>query len=317
MSPALVALGLITMLVLPHRLHLERSAPATGIAVWSLVLALRALMGVFLAVYVILYLPATALVEAISRWCLHTVLPLLATHLGFSGHSLIDAATFAPAAVLATSLLWAGLGVARGAARVRRALDREALGPGPEDSVIVGGADIFVAAAGFRHPRVVVSAGALTVLDDAELEASLAHERGHIARRHRWVLLFAQSASALARFIPGTRRAARELGFHIERDADQWAVRRSGDPLALASAICKAASTAFSKPALTTLGAGSATRRVAALIDPPARGCARGAAGVLAAVLGVWVVALAIALPAAASAGMRQATHQPAHACTH
>jgi hypothetical protein len=47
--------------------------------------------------------------------------------------------------------------------------------------------------------------------------------------------------AGVARAIPGIRTGERELRFHIQRDADQYAVRTLHDPLSLASAICKAA----------------------------------------------------------------------------
>jgi len=77
-------------------------------------------------------------------------------------------------------------------------------------------------------------------LDDEELAASLEHERGHVARRHRFALVIAEVCRASARALPGTRHAVAELIFHLERDADRLVVDRLHDPAALASAICKA-----------------------------------------------------------------------------
>jgi hypothetical protein len=45
----------------------------------------------------------------------------------------------------------------------------------------------------------------------------------------------------LGRPAPGARRALRGLLLSLERHADEYAVARTGDPLALASAICKVA----------------------------------------------------------------------------
>jgi hypothetical protein len=47
--------------------------------------------------------------------------------------------------------------------------------------------------------------------------------------------------ATLARLTPGGRAAHRGLLLSLERDADEYAVTRTGDPLALASAICKVA----------------------------------------------------------------------------
>jgi hypothetical protein len=113
----------------------------------------------------------------------------------------------------------------------------------------------------------VVSAGALTSLDDGELYAGLDHERGHIDRRHRWVLVAAAVLRGLARPLPGTRAAAEELAFHLERDADRFALRRDNEPLDLATAICKAAGGANLGVTAMALNGGGAARRVRQLLE--------------------------------------------------
>ena len=133
---------------------------------------------------------------------------------------------------------------------------------------MVSGADVFVGAAGIWRPRVVVSAGALAMLDDDELRAAIDHEYGHVSRRHRFVLLVAEVCRAFGRFVPGAHHAARELRFHLERDADRWAIARCNRPVALASAICKAAvARRDGDLAFATLAGGSVTRRVRELLD--------------------------------------------------
>jgi Zn-dependent protease with chaperone function len=75
--------------------------------------------------------------------------------------------------------------------RAARRLVRQALDRGPRNSLILGGPEVMFAVAGMAHPRVLVSAGALTALDDNELAAGLDHEQAHIAHRHRFVMLLA------------------------------------------------------------------------------------------------------------------------------
>jgi beta-lactamase regulating signal transducer with metallopeptidase domain len=136
-------------------------------------------------------------------------------------------------------------------------------------------------------------------MDPEELHASVAHERGHLQRRHRPVLLCASVLSALARTLPGTRTAERELAFHLERDADEFAVRETRDPLALASAICKAAQSRA--PALAGLvGRGRLTTRLEILVDgAPARSkVAERTAAALAALLAAVTLAIATTIPA-------------------
>jgi beta-lactamase regulating signal transducer with metallopeptidase domain len=160
--------------------------------------------------------------------------------------------------------------------------------------------------AGLRRPRVVVSAGALLALDDEELRAGLEHERGHIALRHRYLLHAGELARAVARFVPGTAAAARELTFSLERHADAYAVARQHDPAVLASAICKTAQAQFAAPPAFALGGGVVVRRARLLLETGARCPApRTPLGLvaLAPIMVALVAASAIALPFAAHAG--------------
>ena len=115
------------------------------------------------------------------------------------------------------------------------------MGRGPQESLVVDHDAVFLAAAGLRGPSVIVSAGAMRALDEAELRAGLEHERAHIVRRHRLLFLLAAITYALSRPLPGGLQSVRSLGFYLERDADEISVSRTGDRLALAGAICKAA----------------------------------------------------------------------------
>lgn len=301
---ALVGFGI----ALPHMVPLERAAPAVAVSMWLAALALRALTGVYVVYFAVFYVPETELFTALTRWCWHAVVPGMSAHLGFSGHQFGDAAAIAPAVALAlsaVSVIWA---LTRAARAVQRQLRRLAVGPGPSGSVIVGGSSVVVAAAGISRPRVVVSAGALTAFDDAELAASVDHEHGHIARRHRFAVVFGELCRAVGRLVPGARRAIEELEFHLERDADEYAVARLHDPLDLASAICKAAGTGASRGAVLSLyGSRKVTHRVRLLTQDHGRissdfvnRCATAAAVGMTTL----VLALVVSIPAATAAGM-------------
>jgi Zn-dependent protease with chaperone function len=93
--------------------------------------------------------------------------------------------------------------------------------------------------AGVRRPAIVISRGAIRLLDAAELRAALAHELVHVARRDpaaSWGVL-------LARILMGTNPAfqvmARALAREAERLADERAATVAGDRLALASGLLK------------------------------------------------------------------------------
>ena len=310
-----LALVLAAAIALPHALRLSSAPPLSAAVIWLAALGLRALAGIFSVLFVVLFIPTTEFFSLFTHWCWHAVVPFIATHLGLSGHQVGDIATLAPAFVLTVSLLSVAWAVWRAARAVGRLVNRRALGVGPAGSVIVGGRGIFVASAGLTHPKVVVSPDALTAFDDEELAAGLAHEQGHIARRHRYLLLAGELCRALGRFVPGTRRASAELAFHLERDADEYAIARQHDPLALASAICKAAVGAPSPPAppLMALG-GSAglTARLRLLSGEPSV-AARAARGIRAVAVGLplLVVALSAAVPAVAAAGVNQLDAAP------
>ena len=318
MIAAIASLGLIAV-ALPHVLRLDDARPAAAAILWTAALTLRALTAVSLASFLVLAFPETTVFRFLTDWCKHTALPFLGVHVDVHGHVLGTAAVSAPAALIAISLVAALVGTMRAARAVAATLRCSSLGAGPQGSVIVGDPDVVVAAAGLIHPTIVVSAGALTVLDDEELAAGLAHEHGHIARRHHLLLSYAECCRAVARMLPGTRRAVAEFRFHLERDADEWALHRDHDRYALASAICKAATArTAAEPALVTLGGGAIERRLDELLGNAPRRTPLGrrivdSAAVL--IVGITLMVL-VAIPAEALAGgvSRVAEHS-AHQC--
>jgi Zn-dependent protease with chaperone function len=292
----------------PHLLRLDRAHPATAAVIWFAAVCLRALVALFVALFIVFSVPTTTLFDAVTHWCWHTALPVVTSHLGLSGHSVGDVALLAPVFALGVSMLSVCVGLWRATRAISAWVRHTSIGPGPQQSLIVGEHDIVVAAAGLRHPRVIVSAGALTCFDDEELAASLEHEHGHIARRHRFVLITAEICRSLARMLPGTRRAVAELIFHLERDADRWALDRLHDPMALASAICKAANPRTGTAgALLTLSGGAVARRVRQLVEGTSPG-RRARLDLLAVTMVVLVVGLGAALPAATLAAADKAS---------
>jgi Zn-dependent protease with chaperone function len=291
-----IAVAIVIAVALPHMLPLRRAAPAVAASVWLNVLVLRAAVAIGGTVFLFVYLPHTGVFDAIARWCLHEVVPLLTTHLGLSGHPLAHSAVVLPALALAVSLMWLLVGLARAWVALRRQLRASFDGPG--GSTVITDDEVLVALTALGRPRIVLSDTALGVMDPAELRACMAHERGHLRRRHRPLLLFAAVLSALARPLPWTRTADRELAFHLERDADEFAVRETRDPLALASAICKAAQSR--NPAWTGLaGRGPVTSRLEILVDggPRRSLLVERTASVVAALLAAMTLGIAVTAP--------------------
>jgi hypothetical protein len=289
-------------IALPHVLRLEHATPGLAAAIWLSALILRALAVLFAALAIVTVVPATELFHAVTHWCWEHLLPGGRVHLGLDGHTVGDVALMVPALLLAASGASLAFGIWGTARAVRRVLHGPGVVQGPRDSAIVSDPDPLVAVAGIRRPRVVVSAGALASFDDEELAASLEHEHGHVARRHHYALVLSALCRVIARPVPGTDRARRELTIHLERDADRFALQRDHAPAVLASAISKVAQSP-ARPDGALLGEGTA-RRVDELLRgpgsaPPPRGLRATACFMVAATVG-----LLAALPPAAAAAV-------------
>ena len=217
---------LLAALALPHALPLDRVSPGAAAVVWLGALGIRAVIVAGLALFALLVLPGTPLFERVEEWSVHPV---------------AHAAALSPTVLLAVTMLAFLGGLGRGRAVLRRELARRSLGRGPGGSLVVADRELLVAVQGLGRRRIVLSDRALAELDPAELEASLAHEAGHLRHGHRAAALAGSLLVALGRPVPGARAALRGLLLSLERDADEYAVARTGDALALASAICKVA----------------------------------------------------------------------------
>jgi len=84
---------------------------------------------------------------------------------------------------------------------------------------------------------IVVTRGALDVLDDAQLAAVLAHERAHLSGRHHAVTLATRGLDAAFPGVPLFARGAREVARLAEMSADDAAVRAIGGRALLVAAL--------------------------------------------------------------------------------
>ncbi len=301
-----VGLTMLLAISLPHLLPLDHVPARSAAVLWLLALALRALVSVAAAIFVLTYVPQPELLGAVANWCVHAALPVLATHMGLSGHGIVHLAVVLPGMALAASLLWAVAGLVRAAVSLHLRLRPRLNRAGPLGSTVVADPDVLVALPVLGPARLVISERALRSLDTGEIAASLAHELGHLRRSHRPLLVAATVLGPLARALPGTRLVESEIRFHLERDADAYAVELTRDPLSLASAICKAMSSR-ARVALAALGGGGKMGvRLEYLLEGDPDGAVRrlewpvrGAAVVLAAVL----TSLVLVLPGWALAG--------------
>lgn len=144
----------------------------------------------------------------------------------------------AVAAIIVVRLLASLFGVTRRSRRRRerhrllvdlldRAEQREELGV--DNLRVLEGAMPLAYCVPGRDARVVLSDGVLKVLDRAEVDAVLVHEQTHLRHHHEIVM---ESFTAFYRAVPPVLRSRKPLdAVHLllEMDADDAAVRRTGE----------------------------------------------------------------------------------------
>lgn len=283
-------------------------------------------------------------------------LPLMGLLLGFAGlYHFAGRACFlgaprwdrwlAPALLAALGLLWCGglgLGLVRlvllGRVVARRGerADRELhvlaarlaarLGIAPPRVLLCAHDRPLALACGLWHPAVLLSTWMLERLDGEELEAVLAHELAHIARRDYLAVWLATILRDAFCYLPPSWAAYRQLQQEKEVACDELTVALTGRPLALASALVKAWQPSLGGPrgilAPALVGSGDAIEgRIARLLAPTGQragqwephGAARvGVAGAVAfagfALIGALGLVVALALlgcgPVAAFGGL-------------
>jgi Zn-dependent protease with chaperone function len=99
---------------------------------------------------------------------------------------------------------------------------------GPDAAFVLDAAPPAVYCVPGRPPTIVLTTGALAVLDAEQLAAVLAHERAHLAGRHHLLLAVTRSLAAVAPAIPLFTRGTAEVARLAEMRADDAAARRAG-----------------------------------------------------------------------------------------
>jgi Zn-dependent protease with chaperone function len=117
-----------------------------------------------------------------------------------------------------------------------------------------------------RGGQVVLSTGLVEMLDEAEQEVVVAHERAHARYRHDRYLLAAQLAAAV---MPVLRPLAGRLQFSLERWADETAVAHCGDRGFVARTLGKVALRGITPAGAMSFAGLGVPARVAALLSPP------------------------------------------------
>jgi Zn-dependent protease with chaperone function len=242
-------------------------APLLGIvtyltAGWSVVTALG-LAGLTLAVH------ATALSGGLSHLIGACVLRLRATY-GTPGGATVAGLglTLAGAVAARTGLTAVTHLRAAGRQALRHAQTARLVGrPAPAlGAVLVEHPQPAAYCVAGRHPTVVLTTGALQVLDPGQLDAVLAHERAHLAGRHHRLLAVARIGRLVLPFLPLMRDADAQVARLVEMHADDAAARTS-DPRSLATALVALATAARPAPALAA-AATDAVQRIHRLLGP-------------------------------------------------
>jgi Zn-dependent protease with chaperone function len=160
-----------------------------------------------------------------------------------------------------------------------------------------------------RPPTIVLTTGALAVLEPDQLTAVLEHERAHLAERHYLLLAVTRSLAAIAPAVPLFARGTGEVARLAEMRADDVAARRAGRErgrrtLLTALHAMGAGLAAGQAPAawLPATG-GVVAARVRRLADPPPP-ARRACHGLALAAVTLAIVTIAALAPVFAATGM-------------
>ncbi len=141
-------------------------------------------------------------------------------------------------------------------------------GPGGEPAVVLDDPRPVAYCVPGRPATIVLTTGALAVLDPAQLAAVLDHERAHLAGRHHLVLALTRGLGATFPAVPVFARGAGEVARLAEMSADDAAARRSGRRTLLAALLTMGTGQAIPAAALAVTG-GAVAARVQRLLEPP------------------------------------------------
>ena len=123
-----------------------------------------------------------------------------------------------------------------------------------------------------RPATIVVSSGALALLDEPQLGAVLAHERAHLASRHHLLIALTRGLAAAFPAVPLFARGAEHVARLAEMCADDAAARRSGRGTLIAALLTMATGTAVPAQALAA-SACAVAARLQRLAEQPAPAC--------------------------------------------
>ena len=121
-----------------------------------------------------------------------------------------------------------------------------------------------------RPATIVLTTGALAVLDPAQLTAVIAHEKAHLAGSHHLLVTLTRGLSASFPGVPLFTIGPGEVGRLTEMRADDAAARRCGRPVLVAALLAMGTGAAVPALALGATGCDVAAR-VQRLLEPAPR----------------------------------------------
>lgn len=287
-------------------------SPRLGVAAWA-ALASSTALAALLAV-ISIAAPAGVVGHGVADWW-HRCLADLRHYYGDASLVLVAGAAIA-AMLLIGRLVRTAINRVRAAAAERR---RHHAGlallaqPGPHDVAVIPH-EVPAAYCVPGHPgRVVMTSGVFGALDEAQVDAVVAHERAHLAGRHAALVDYAAILrQALGPAAPVFSSAEAEIGVLVEMIADD-AATRACPAVDVADALLRL----VAAPAPSgTLGAGGmeVSRRISRLVGRPRPlGRSAAVAAVATVLLGLAAPLVAVVGPVTAAVVAASCAHPSAH----
>jgi len=274
-------------------------APRLGIAAW-LVLAASAIASLVLA-GVALMVPTERVSGGIA-WLLAACQMALRAQYAQPGGTALAVAGGVLAVTLTARIAWCTVATLGAAARAGQRHCHRLRLAGRHDTrlgalVIDHGDPAAYCVPGTRRP-VVLTTGALRVLDDTQLAAVLAHERAHQSGRHHLLVGLAAVPAAAFPRVPAFRAARDQVARLTELAADDAAAARS-PRLAVAEALLTLGGAPAGAGALGAGGSTAAARVRRLIAAPNPLGRAASAGGMLAVAALIAFPLVLLAAPAA------------------
>jgi Zn-dependent protease with chaperone function len=153
--------------------------------------------------------------------------------------------------------------------------------PGHSPAVVLDSEQPAAYCVAGRPSAIVLTTGALELLDPAQLGAVLAHERAHLSGRHHLLIALGKGLAVVFPGVPIFARGTDHVARLAEMSADDEAARQAGARTLLGALLALGTGAAVPATALGAM-AGAASARVQRLLDGPHRGERTGYAVVLA-----------------------------------